>query len=814
MNIQEEVQSLLQDHHNKIDMGYVTGNPGAGKTHSLLGHIKTNLYKSQFTPQKYIIAAPSINLDIQIHNDLIDAGIPNVHRITSDLTTNVSKTITKKIQEINQTDSGVMVITHKSLANIPFFQDKNEWTCVIDEIPSVESWHEMQFPYSHDSLTKYVEIDCEIPPHLYKLKLVNKKEALKFVDLEHDAQHATYKQLIIDLCEEHDVFVDKTQWDKIVIKNEVTPDAEVDLTFGNQQNTLYGLTMQNARICAGFKECIVMGSQFEESLLYAWWSEHKNINFAPFAPIQDNLRYTQYENGSRLTIKYIMEGNHSKYKRDKDIMVGDKSMKFHEHCNEIATKEFNNEQFLAVANNDIVDESMPINSIRMPVICHGMNCYQHLHNIYFGVALNYKPWQLRMLEALGWSRDFLIRAHAHEVAHQCIMRTSMRDPNATEPVKVVVADKATAEAIARLFPGCKIGPVDGVLKQTIRDHASYVVNKTRDKKRELLKSLYEVVENNRETEFTGSFFGHTKSTSAEEFDFTTREFIKCLTDIYNSSYIDNKDEEFLMNGVKFNGVSRKKEDVIYASPVVILDIDEGDLTREEFTRIFTEDHKMSHILCNSFSRCATQPNRYRAFFFLDSKVTSEIYTIIAKHLCGIVAKYGYVTCPKQQQAALLAAKPDTKFSGIDWGKMGTSNMFYPPCHNNNELEYAFFDKHLCEKTRELERYSIRVESIIKFSKDTTRLSPLKFVDEVKVETNNVVDHSVTKDRAIFNKCVQFTKEMYSGNYGYEACKIGGYAQYIEDYKLKSELAELVWGALSNSSSRQSHFNSFKQYAKI
>ena len=45
------------------------------------------------------------------------------------------------------------------------------------------------------------------------------------------------------------------------------------------------------------------------------------------------------------------------------------------------------------------------------------------------------------------------------------MRTSMRNPIATTSVNAVVVDKATAEAIARLFPGCSIKAIDGVLRK-------------------------------------------------------------------------------------------------------------------------------------------------------------------------------------------------------------------------------------------------------------------------------------------------------------------------------------------------------------
>jgi hypothetical protein len=55
----------------------------------------------------------------------------------------------------------------------------------------------------------------------------------------------------------------------------------------------------------------------------------------------------------------------------------------------------------------------------------------------------------------------------HEVAHQAIMRTSLRRRDCLNPVTAIVSDKTTAEAIARQFPGCNIGPINGCIKKVI-----------------------------------------------------------------------------------------------------------------------------------------------------------------------------------------------------------------------------------------------------------------------------------------------------------------------------------------------------------
>jgi hypothetical protein len=53
----------------------------------------------------------------------------------------------------------------------------------------------------------------------------------------------------------------------------------------------------------------------------------------------------------------------------------------------------------------------------------------------------------------------------HETVHQSIMRTALRNPNSTTTVTAIVPDRPSAEALARLFPGCSIGPLNGLARR-------------------------------------------------------------------------------------------------------------------------------------------------------------------------------------------------------------------------------------------------------------------------------------------------------------------------------------------------------------
>ena len=117
--------------HN-INIEYVDGLCGSGKTYALAGYIKSNVYICT----KYMIITPSKELADQIYKQLDnDFNIANVHLIHSDNTQKVGSKILTTIQEIDSKDAGVIICTQEAFYRIPFFQNKDTWTIIVDEIP-------------------------------------------------------------------------------------------------------------------------------------------------------------------------------------------------------------------------------------------------------------------------------------------------------------------------------------------------------------------------------------------------------------------------------------------------------------------------------------------------------------------------------------------------------------------------------------------------------------------------------------------------------------------------------------------------------
>jgi hypothetical protein len=114
--------------------------------------------------------------------------------------------------------------------------------------------------------------------------------------------------------------------------------------------------------------------------------------------------------------------------------------------------------FLYVTNNDRksqILEEIP-GAKKIEVLSHGLNCYDGYHNIYFSAALNREPRHLGILRDLGFDLSFVHEATTHEVIYQAVMRTSLRDPNATNPVSIIVPDRHAAIKLQGLIGAAEV----------------------------------------------------------------------------------------------------------------------------------------------------------------------------------------------------------------------------------------------------------------------------------------------------------------------------------------------------------------------
>ena len=765
--------------NKKQTIYYVDGLCGSGKTHGL-GHF---IQQSRLH-QKFLITAPSKVLIDQILTQLTDLGIANCykHYSTEDRSSNVPHQIMQSIQHINTLGQGVIICTQQVFPHIDFIENQSEWVLIVDEIPKVDIFQDPALPYNHSLLSQYVLIKEDVGIETYEVEF---NDGTYRMGSEQDAINDVIKPVVDALMSEHyRCYTDRANWERLVTRNQVSEDSVNDVGYGNELNKLYFLSLLQPSIFEGFAQVIMMGANFEASMLFKYWTEYCDVVFIPHQVISQQLRYSQYSQGHRLTIQYLDEDNWSKHSASK--VVNGKSKL--DHFAALVAAEMADKPFIYMTNNN--DATEFAKGIKAPVIAHGLNQYSHINSIYFSPALNNKPKHSKMLMDLGFDADFIKRAMSYEIAHQAIMRTSLRNPDSDAAVVAIVVDKGTAHSIAGLFPGCQVGPVAGCLKQVkamtqternsksrlqklvaLRELNSVVmdlanaVSNTNDEKDTwenlITKSPYIEISNQNRPDFLDvsmgvSFMSSIYNKSLASMNDSPMDFVSTMQGIFNNHIIRQKDESILFNGVRYKTEqSRALDNVDYAS-LVVVDIDNGDLSPDEFYRIFTQLHKHSFFMCNSFSRSADKPNNYRAIFFIDQVVNDDIYRDIQAYLQRIIEQQGYITCWPKDRQEHLAKNPNAKFSGIDLSKNHTASFFYIPCKVQGREEWAFFKRGNLKDLAQLKRYAIKVEKVIQHQPEVVTKPTLMF------ESNNAADQDWSIDREINH--AEIIERIKTGNY--------------------------------------------------
>ena len=115
-----------------------------------------------------------------------------------------------------------------------------------------------------------------------------------------------------------------------------------------------------------------------------------------------------------------------------------------------------------MGNKDLPDDLFRQQGERLPNSPHGLNQFQHVHNVAVLSALNPPPAHFSFLAALGLNSAEVKRACYWQAVYQAVMRSSVRNPADTTPKTVVVMDRATADWLAAMFPGCSVARLAGI----------------------------------------------------------------------------------------------------------------------------------------------------------------------------------------------------------------------------------------------------------------------------------------------------------------------------------------------------------------
>ena len=614
-------------------------------------------------------------------------------------------------------DGEILFVTHSALMLLPFFHRKRDWHIIVDEIPQADWCAEFNVTDTHDHIiTGHVAIDSDaanladnryvrmVPQNRAKLGQIARNK-------NGDQVFAMFQQFANILVSDH--------WAAYVLHDQYT-----NLTAGSGVNRKL-LTFAHLRpsLLDGFVLATVMGAHFRASILYQLW-QSMGVRFRPHRAITKRLRYQQHENGHLLTICYATDEDWSKNLRNKAI-AADGSITVHDRVVHRVAEVFREVEFVWMANKDTPDTIFAGRGHRLPNSPHGLNHYQHLHHAVILSALNPPPAHFAFLEALGFNSREVKRAGYWLAVYQAVMRISPRNPDDTNPKTVIVMDRATAEWLAGMFPGCTVCPLGGLDDMPVkgkpgrpRTHDCDADRKRahRDEFKTQLHVALDLVDGgDRAARHSSPFVAELRSKMSEfrhgvdqQLSTMGRSDLEAIggtvySSIYHSEPLDFfplADVEAFIDGLRFfhreayeakemNGLispaifdatmsdetSRGKAN-IRAIWGIWLDNDGGDLTHEEFARLFP---RLRMVIVNAFNSTQETP-RWRVF--IPTTVTMPIvaHKAIAEQIMRTVNRAGYWSKKQLKTNPRIKSR---KRHGFDMSKLTPSSLFYLPCQAKN-----------------------------------------------------------------------------------------------------------------------------------
>jgi hypothetical protein len=311
------------------------------------------------------------------------------------------------------------------------------------------------------------------------------------------------------------------------------------------------------------------------------------------------------------------------------------------------------------------------------------------------------------------------------------MRTSLRDPQSTTPVRAIVPDEPSAKRLAQLVGtgevrqlGSLYVPSPKALTPTQKDQ--------RHEARKAIDAMFapriqpspyrygngwnlgtflnsdavdaltepEPIQGGNEVRCFVTLHRNPKAMLRDEFvvgELSISDFLTFLRGQHRA-VIDSKEESTLFNPCIFEppqgGEGYRRKDYFKASSFIVLDFDNGELSPGEFERIFWSEagrgQKRSFVICNSFSRCVATPNKFRVIFFYKRPATTlQQHEAVYDAIVSRLEENGYTA----------------KSAKLDFACRSGVQSFYLPCTNRSHQEWAFFEPR-GTKTRDLERCGI------------------------------------------------------------------------------------------------------------
>lgn len=363
----------------------------------------------------------------------------------------------------------LLLITESAFISLLHWPNRWMWCCICDEVSAIAPAPKTNIPDNHHLLTQHVQLSGTggkyaevIPTETGRAALTRYAE-----NPRRDQVNAVLSDMAKYIASPYfKAYVRVEQFQRLV-NGSGEPGARQLEMFALLQETLFGSNATRrfcdaygaeTQVVDAFQKVILMGAGFSDSLLGAIWPK-LDMEFETFQAISDQLRYSAHDCGARLQIRFLFETDWSKSFRDKSSKLKGVDTSNLAITLQATTSLFDG-QFLYLVNRDVErfaqSQLNEQGGIQLPNAPWGLNMFQHIHNAVILSALNPTPAHIGFLTEAGLNADAIRDALFHSQIYQAVMRCSLRNPAAVDPVQVLVPDRKSAEALAEVFPGSDV----------------------------------------------------------------------------------------------------------------------------------------------------------------------------------------------------------------------------------------------------------------------------------------------------------------------------------------------------------------------
>lgn len=741
--------------NSKLNIKLVNAPCAAGKTYVALKKIA---WAEKISNQLTILAQPTVELceesfkqSQSTYKMLITSKVSShSFDVASQLTIteddnafkqllNAIITKNKQLRDAEYSNTGVTIITtHANLINLKLsgFTDLHEWTVVWDEVPGFTISLPKKIPLTFQFIKDCFEVEDKTG-ECGLLKVTNQKLLNEVLELDEImfTGFRDFKNVLLasDIV---DIHVDNEQYEKFT-------------RLEGDSFELRSLATLKPQFFGNTKETIIMGANITNSLIYkALFSDAHFVSHK--TSWEKELRFQKHD-GSNTTIFYGYDGRWSQNKANK---INSNGQTYLQALVDATANKWKGKQWAYLSNIQKTVKGNKINKITLPPLTrafdlpkkpYGFNKYSHIERIASFTALIPHPDFISIFtSSTGLSVEEFLLANYYETVYQSLMRGTMRDPNNTNHKEFVVPDKDTAEWLSgEIFIGAEIVKLDlpdeakkkpGFAATGMAATATDRMRKKREKdKNELLRDLYEV----QSLDFASYVFsGKFDKTGTPITDINDVDsFSKKLRTFFDRETNDKHNNDLLcpamMDASRSSETSRGKDNVV-AAKHIYLDIDDGDMTHEDFAAMFP---KWRMIVYSTFSSTTAKP-RWRVIIPTEDIMTAAIYERMAQHINKVLKRKGYH--PKKD--IKKAEKQSVwKCSGLDLSKLGPSNMMYLPVRNSSHPNEWFFEDYNDNKRKVISAYDIisNVKTTMTVGDDIEVMEELEKVTQKPKKSNKL-----------------------------------------------------------------------------